>query len=680
MSNHLENSISPYLLQHAQNPVDWYPWKTEALEIARFKDKPIFLSIGYSACHWCHVMAHETFEDPEIAEIMNNYFVNIKVDREERPDLDSIFMAYVVALNGQGGWPMSVFLTPDLTPFYGGTYFPPISRYGLPAFKDVLLSLSNIWHNRREEVISTSWKIALHQQVKSVNDTGSIPLESQILFIATQNLIKSYDQKFGGWGTAPKFPQPMALEFLIRRHLSGDGDALKPVVHTLKSMARGGMFDVVGGGFARYSTDNDWHIPHFEKMLYDNAQLIQVYLHAWLVTNDASFRQVMDDSLHFVTREMSSELGGFYSSLDADSEGEEGKFYLWTLKEIQNALGAKDDLYWAAFGLNEQNDKDNAIILQRKMDDSEIANLFGFSIDEVKSRMKQSRDTLLAIRNRRIHPALDDKVLTSWNGLMLSAFAEAARVFGNHQYLQIAIKNANFLLKSLRRDGILHRAWRNGRVSPEVFLEDYAALILGLLDLYQTDFDNRWYIEAYDLTEEMIRRFNDPKGGFFDIPNTAQVVLLKPKELQDNAIPSGNALAAEVLLKMAAYAENEEWRILAENMLGLVANIFSDYPTAFSRWLTAADFSFNEVRQVAIIGDLTDKCTRSFLKEIRKSYYPNMIVAASNFPVLKGSPKLLSNRSMVNGEPTVYICVGFICKEPVTKIDDLKAQLDKLKF
>ena len=675
MPNHLASSTSPYLLQHVNNPVDWYPWGKDAIEKARSEDKPIFLSIGYAACHWCHVMAHESFEDPEIAAIMNTNYVCIKVDREERPDLDSIYMAAVVALTGQGGWPMSVFLTPDLTPFYGGTYFPPKSKFGLPAFKEVLLSLSDHWQQKREEVIRASQQIITHLNESTNNLKVEAQFSPDVLTKATHSLINTYDWQFGGWGAAPKFPQPMVLEFLLRRHLSVAGDVIKPVLHALRTMARGGMYDVVGGGFARYSTDTAWHIPHFEKMLYDNAQLAQVYLHSWQITGELSFRHVVEDTLAFVIREMLSTEGGFYSSLDADSEGKEGKFYIWTLAEIRSVFGEKDDFFETAYGLKESGNWEGKIVLQRMVDDSDLASRFGLCIDEINKKLWDRHAQLLVVRNTRIHPATDDKVLTFWNGLMLSVFAEAARVFDNDQYLQVARKNADFILTSLRPDGKLHHVWRKGQVSQEVFLEDYASLILGLLDLYQVDFDNRWYSEAYGLAEEMIQRFNDPRGGFFDITNDAEIVIARPKELQDNATPSGNALAAEVLFKLAAFSENGEWRNLAENMLGLVTNLSSDHPWAFSRWLSSADFNFNKVRQVAIVGDMADIRTRSFLTTIRKSYTPNMIIAASNYPIPGGSPALLADRPMIEGNPTVYVCEGFICKLPVTTIEGLEEQL-----
>ncbi len=677
MTNRLAHTTSPYLLQHAGNPVDWYPWGPEALQRARQEDKPIFLSIGYAACHWCHVMAHESFEDPNIAAQMNQHFINIKVDREERPDLDGIYMSAVVAFTGQGGWPMSVFLTPDLVPFYGGTYFPPRPRYGMPSFHEVLLALADYWQNQRDEVIHSGQRIleALLQQ-KTGNASGG-NLTPETTRQATQSLLSSYDWQHGGWGRAPKFPQPMALEFLLRRHYNaGDPKALETVQHALNAMARGGMYDVVGGGFARYSTDADWLVPHFEKMLYDNAQLTSAYLHAWQISREPRYRLVVEETLGFVQRELLAPQGGFYSSLDADSEGVEGKFYVWTLDEIRSVLGERDELFEAAYGLTQGGNWEGKIVLQRVATDDEVAQRFGIPAEEIFTRLANRHAQLLSQRNQRIRPGTDDKVLTSWNGLMLSAFAEAARALENDTYLQVAQRNADFILREMLVEGRLRRSWRQGQTSPEVFLEDYAALILGLLDLYQVDFNPRWFAAAQALTGEMIDQFHDPEGGFFDTNRAAETVLLRPKDLQDNATPSGNALATDALLKMAAFSENEEWLQLAEGSLAQVARMAADYPTAFSRWLSDADFYQNKTRQIALIGDPKDPQMTEFLREIRSAYRPNTVVAAAGLPIPDGSPALLADRPMLDGKVTAYVCEGFVCKRPVASISELKELLN----
>ncbi len=680
MTNQLVHATSPYLLQHAHNPVDWYPWGPQALQRARQEDKPIFLSIGYAACHWCHVMAHESFENPDIAALMNQHYINIKVDREERPDLDGIYMSAVVALTGQGGWPMSVFLTPDLVPFYGGTYFPPHSRYGLPSFRELLVSLADYWQNRRDEVLRSGGEIlkAVMQQKAGQEQSGSFSAVTTQR--ASQRLLSSYDWQHGGWGKAPKFPQPMALEFLLRRYVSGDDNTLKPVQHALNAMARGGMYDVVGGGFARYSTDADWLVPHFEKMLYDNAQLASVYLHAWQISAEPRFRQVVEETLGFVQRELLAPEGGFYSSLDADSEGVEGKFYVWTLDEIRSVLGEKDELFETAYGLTATGNWEGKIVLQRVATDAELTGMFGLSATEIHKKLAERHALLLAQRNTRIRPATDDKVLTSWNGLMLSAFADAARALGNSSYLLVAQRNADFILRELVVDGRLRRSWRQGQTSPEVFLEDYAAFILGLLDLYQADFNPRWFAAAQTLTAEMIDQFQDTSesGGFFDTTRDAETVLLRPKDLQDNATPSGNALAVDALLKMAAFSENEEWRQLAEESLGQVAGMAAEYPTAFSRWLSAGDFSVSKTQQIALIGAPKEISADmlAYLREIQHAYRPNTVVAASNLPIPQGSPALLADRPMIEEKTTVYICEGFVCQQPLNSMDELKKQLD----
>ncbi|MFH2040673.1 MAG: thioredoxin domain-containing protein, partial [Chloroflexota bacterium] len=632
MPNQLTNQNSPYLVQHANNPVDWYPWGPEALEKARLEDKPIFLSIGYAACHWCHVMAHESFEDPEIAAILRSGYISIKVDREERPDLDSIYMAAVVALTGQGGWPMTVFLTPDLEPFYGGTYFPPERRHGLPAFKELLLYLSEAWQKRRVEITRSAQQISLHLQQRSDQDEPSGSFTTEMMESALTSLLANYDWKHGGWGTAPRFPQPMTIEFLLRRHHAGHPEALKPAIHALHAMSRGGMYDVIAGGFSRYSTDNNWLVPHFEKMLYDNAQLARVYLHAWQVSRQPFFRQVVEETLGFVMREMLSPQGGFYSSLDADSEGEEGKFYAWSLDELRSTLAESSPFFESAYGIHAGGNWEGKIVLQRAVDDTTLASQFGLTPDQVAKKLADCHARLLSFRETRIRPGTDDKVLTAWNGLMLSAFAEAGRVFSNADYLQIASRNADFLLTSLQVEGKLRRTWRLGQSGTEVFLEDYAALILGLLELYQSDFNQRWFTEACRLTEEMLARFSDPVGGFFDTARDAEKLLTRPKDLQDNATPSGNALAAEALLRLAALTERADWRQTAETALNLVADMAPRYPTSFGRWLSAADLSLGKVDQVAILGDPADERTQALLNVVRNIYHPAMVVAASSFP------------------------------------------------
>ncbi len=680
--NRLSTSTSPYLLQHAHNPVDWYPWGKEALQKAENEDKPIFLSIGYAACHWCHVMAHESFEDTGTAAFMNENFVNIKVDREERPDLDGIYMQAVVAMTGSGGWPMSVFLTPDLRPFYSGTYFPPVPRYNMPSFKDVLQGLTRAWREERDEILRVGEQVTGHLQLQTAAGSASGDTFTPATLEAVADaMLEAYDRTHGGWGSAPKFPQPMSLEFMLRRALAGPGqreEYTKLVTHALRAMSRGGMYDVVGGGFARYSTDNTWRVPHFEKMLYDNALLASIYLHTWQVTGEPAFRRVVEQTLDFITRELTHPQGGFYSSLDADSEGEEGKYYVWTLDEIRNNISEESEfeLFKAAYGLTEQGNWEGRTILQRALDDASLAARFKLDPEDVPVKLGESHSKLLAARAPRVRPGTDDKVLTGWNGLMLGAFAEAARALNDSRYLEVARRSADFLLSALRPDGQLRRAWRNGRTTEEVFLEDYAALILGLLELYQTDFNVRWFSAAQELADQMVTRFKDPAGGFFDTPEDGEKLLVRPKEIQDNAIPSGNALAAEALLKLSALTDYGEYRDLAESALALAANSAMRYPTSFARWLSAADFALGTVKQIAILGEAQDDTFQGVLKKLRSEYRPNVLAAASTFPPLKEAPTLLAERPLLDNRTTVYVCEGFTCRLPVTSTDDFIKQLE----
>ncbi|MDW8277569.1 MAG: thioredoxin domain-containing protein [Anaerolineales bacterium] len=678
MPNRLARETSPYLLQHVHNPVDWYPWGEEALQRARAEDKPIFLSIGYAACHWCHVMERESFEDPETAELMNRHFVNIKVDREERPDLDSIYMAATVALTGSGGWPMSVFLTPDLQPFYCGTYFPPRRRYNMPSFRDVLTGIAQAWQNEREEIFKVGSQITEHlQRANLVPGRAALPLTPSLLDNAADYLYQSYDWGFGGWGGAPKFPQPMTIGFLLARatHPSEPerrANYLKTAIHVLRAMSRGGMYDVVGGGFARYSVDNLWRVPHFEKMLYDNAQLALVYLHGYLLSGEESFRQVCEETLDFVLREMTHPLGGFYSSLDADSEGEEGKFYVWEFDELKDLLGDEFAFFQSAYGLTPAGNWEGKIVLQRALDDATLAARFGLTRETARQRLSALHARLLEVRTRRTRPATDDKILTAWNALMLQAFAEAARYLGRADYLQAARRNATFLLQNLMVEGKLLRSWREGMARHSAYLEDYAALGLGLLSLYQSDPAPEWYVAALRLADDLMNRFADPAGGFFDTPADHESLLLRPKDLQDNATPSGNALAAHLLLQLAAYGDRPAWRRTAEEMLAPVLETAVRYPTAFARWLTAADFALGPVNEVAIVGAYPNRLLETLWKTCRM----RQVVAISAFPPPDGAPALLRDRPLLNGQPTAYVCRDFVCKQPVTRPEELEAQLN----
>jgi hypothetical protein len=681
MTNRLAGENSPYLLQHAENPVEWYPWGEEALARARDEDKPIFLSIGYAACHWCHVMAHESFEDAATAANLNQNYVSIKVDREERPDLDGIYMQATMAMTGSGGWPMSVFLTPALQPFYAGTYFPPVRRHNLPAFNDLLESLAQAWRQNRTEIEGIAKKVvdSLGQTARTEN--GDAPTEG-MLSEAEAALVQGADRINGGWGHAPKFPQPMTIEYLLRRAAAGrsaNADGLAAAVQTLKAMMRGGMYDVVGGGFSRYSTDEVWRVPHFEKMLYDNAQLALAYLHASMLTKEEAFEAVCVETLGFVTRELMDAEGGFYSSLDADSEGREGKYYVWTEEQLREAIADASlfKTFAAAYGVTARGNWEGVTVLQRAFDDDSTASLLKVEPTEIHRQIRECHARLLRAREKRIRPHTDDKVIAAWNGLMLQAFAQAARYLGQHdgkaRYLEVATRNARFLLKHMRPNGTLRRVWRQGHAGDQVFLEDYAAVILGLLDLYQADFNAEWYAAAQELADEMTVRFTDPRGGFFDTPEFAEDLLLRPKDIQDSATPSGNALACEALLRLAAFTGEGSYRDMAEAALRMGLVNAARFPTSAARWLSAADLALADGKELAILHPPSSG-PGDFMRRVDATYRPNLIVAAAAYPPATTSPAVLQDRPLIGERVTAYLCEGFVCRQPVTDPLELISQ------
>ena len=697
MTNQLAQSNSPYLLQHQDNPVDWYPWGSVALGRAKAEDKPIFLSIGYAACHWCHVMAHESFEDPSTAAYMNEHFINIKVDREERPDLDGIYMEAVVSLRGSGGWPMSVFLTPEGQPFLGGTYFPPTPRHGLPSFRQVLEHVNKLWREERGKVLQSGRELQEQlQRSRFPTNQPSDPslrsgqaLQSETLNQAVMALAQAYDWQRGGWGRAPKFPQPMTIEFLLGRATQGDKLALDMARHALNAMARGGMYDVVGGGFARYSVDDKWLVPHFEKMLYDNAQIARSYLYGYLLTRGDRFREVCERTLDFVLRELHNEQGGFLSSLDADSEGEEGKYYVWSWEEIEKEIGETEtrDLFVAAYGVTREGNFEGKNILQRVKTDDELIKQFNIKPSNLNPRLEAARAALFAARNHRVRPGTDDKVLTSWNALMLVAFAEAGRYLKRPDYTEVARQNAEFLLREIYLGDRLLRSWRAGRGEHNAYLEDYAALVLGLLALYQTDPDVRWYTEAERLAGEMLEHFDDPDGGFFDTRDDHEELISRPKDTQDNATPSGNALAATALLQLASYSGKSKWRDLAEGMLKIIQETAARYPTSFAQWLCAMNFALGDGNEIAIIsnraylypngrGSQADPESTQLLDIVRRKWRPFDVVAVSSYPPSAAGPALLADRPLKEGKATAYVCRNFTCQLPVNTAKDLSAQLD----
>ena len=681
MANRLKNETSPYLLQHAENPVDWYPWGPEALSTAAQEDKPIFLSIGYAACHWCHVMEEESFEDELTAAILNQHFISIKVDREERPDLDHIYMNAVVAMTGQGGWPMSVFLSPQGEPFFGGTYFPPRQRYGMPAFSELLENISRLWNTDRQKLLQSAENITKYLRENTVVSLENVsPLSNDSIQSAVEQLTKSYDHEYGGWGKAPRFPQPMIIDFLLLQALREEPpnrSILNITRHYLETMQRGGLFDVVGGGFHRYSTDDNWLVPHFEKMLYDNAQLALVYLHAYLVTKEPSFLRTCQQTLDFVQREMTHPLGGFYSSLDADSDGKEGVFYTWSLDEINAALSDKKMIlsFMSIYPIASEGNFEGKNILQRQQSEQELAAKLGINLAQYHLDLDSSHARLLKKRQTRNRPLTDDKILTGWNAMMMIAFAEAGRHLQRPDYLTTAQTNARFLINNLYHEDRLLRAWREGAAKNNAYLEDYAALIIALITLYQADNDPSWYHHAIKLTGEMVAAFTALDGGFYNTRADHETLLLRPKELQDNAIPSGNALAMKALLLMDAYAHNEEWQTLAENSLSAAQTLMTQQPTAFPYWLQSLDYAISPIQQVVVILPSNSSLPDNVARTLHEKFRPRTILAITDVEQSPTAPPITHNRPLLNNLPTFYVCEKFICQRPTNSWEDLTDQI-----
>jgi uncharacterized protein YyaL (SSP411 family) len=587
-------------------------------------------------------------------------------------------MSAVVAITGQGGWPMSVFLTPDGQPFFGGTYFPPVRRYDMPAFREVLESVHNVWSKDRGQILESSRQISDH--LKSSADTGNAPpdLQPDILEKASMALAQAYDWKFGGWGSAPKFPQPMTIEFLLRRASLGDRFALEIAEHALQAMIRGGMYDLVGGGFSRYSTDNTWHTPHFEKMLYDNALLSQAYLHAYLITRAPTYRRVCQETLDFIVRELADPEGGFYSSLDADSEGQEGKYYLWKPAEIEAAIPDPQDARWLidAYHVSESGNFEGSNILARSQDDATLAERDGVSATAIVDRFSRLHGQLLRARQDRVRPATDDKVLVAWNALAMISFAEAGRYLNRPDYVDMAIRNAGFLIRALHPSDRLLRSWRLGQAQHNACLEDYAALILALLSTYQSNPQNRWYEAAVNLSNEMLAHFTDPSGGFYDTRDDQELLFTRPKDLQDNALPCGNSLAAMSLLQLSAYSGQSALRQRAEDMLRFIQAWCVRYPTAFANWLCAIDFGLNPVSEVALLAPATQPEITAFSEVLWGKYRPRLVSASSTLPLPESAPPLLFDRPLMDNLPTAYVCHSFVCKKPVNNPDEFRSQLD----
>jgi uncharacterized protein YyaL (SSP411 family) len=687
MTNRLAGETSPYLLQHAHNPVDWYPWGPEALQKAKEEDKPILLSIGYSACHWCHVMERESFENEQTARTMNENFVNIKVDREERPDLDAVYMDAVQAMTGHGGWPMTMFLTPDGVPFFGGTYFPPDEGRGMMSFPRVLAGVSQAYKEEKEKVLESAVQMRdfLRNTTTAVRSTTTQP-NTAILDEAARNMLKEFDRVNGGTQGAPKFPQPMNIEFMLRQYKrTGDLGLLGMAELTLQKMAQGGIYDQAGGGFHRYSVDDAWLVPHFEKMLYDNALLARVYLEAYQFTGNPLYRRVAEETLDYVAREMTSHEGGFYSSQDADSEGVEGKFYVWSPEEIIDTLGEENGrLFSLLYDVTRRGNFEghNILHLPRTLD--EVAAATGLPLARLEEVADQGRKKLYEARKKRVHPGRDDKVLVAWNGLMLRAFAEAAAVLERDDYRDIAIHNAEFVMSKLVQQPEEHkeaasdkqpseirlcRTYKDGRAHIDAFAEDYAFYADGLISLYEATFEPTWAEKARSLMATLTGHFWDAQnGGFFSTADFHEGLVSRPKEVYDNAVPSANSVAAEALVRLYLLTAEPDYEHFALETMRPLLDGLRQAPTAFGRMLCALDFYLGSPAEVALIGDMRLDDMREMLRAVWSTYVPNKVVAGSP-PGDKAAAKvvpLLADRPQVDGRATAYICRNYVCQAPTT--------------
>ncbi len=683
MPNRLAGETSPYLLQHAHNPVDWFPWGPDALARARLLDRPIFLSIGYAACHWCHVMERESFEDEATASYLNDHFLSIKVDREERPDLDQVYMAAVQAMTGAGGWPMSVFVTPDGRPFYGGTYFPDEPRHGMPSFRQVLEGVAQAWREQRPELEAAGGRLVAGMIEHGRLSPGVDDPTETLLETATAAIEASFDPVNGGWGGAPKFPQPMTIEYLLRRHVAtGDARPLAVARRSLDAMADGGLRDQLGGGFHRYSTDARWLVPHFEQMLYDNALLARVYLHAWVLTGDESYGAVAIATLDYLTRELTTVDGAFAASQDADTDGIEGLSFTWNAAQIREVLGGDGPLFATAYGVTDRGNWEGVTILSRVVSDSDLAERHGLERSAVRVRLAAARERLLALRGRRPQPARDDKALAAWNGLAIAALADASVALDGVEpaaaltYRRAAERAAATVIGGLLgTDGSLSRSWKDGRAVGTAVLEDHTHLADGLLALYEATFDERWFTIARGLMDRVLAQFSDPAGGFFDTSDDHERLVTRPKDVQDNAVPSGNAMAASVLLRLYAWTGDGAYRAAADRAIRTVVPLVARYPIGFALWLSAMDLAVRPIVEVAIAGGRDDPATAALVAEARRGFRPSQIMAVAADPG-SSSISLLDGRVALAGRPTAYVCRNFACRLPVTTPDALRAELD----
>ncbi|GMV07765.1 MAG: thioredoxin domain-containing protein [Gemmatimonadota bacterium] len=679
MPNRLAAEPSPYLRQHARNPVDWYPWGPEALERARREDMPILLSIGYSACHWCHVMERESFEDPAVAEVMNRSFVNVKVDREERPDVDQVYMRAVQAMTGHGGWPLTVFLTPDARPYYGGTYFPPTPHQGMPSFRQVLDAAARAFSDRRDDVEAGAGDVvAALTRVAEAGPSVGGALGPAFLDQAYRSLARAFDPAHGGFGRAPKFPQPSTLEVLFRHHArTGDPEALAMAVTTLRRMAAGGIRDHLAGGFHRYSVDARWLVPHFEKMLYDNALLAQAYLDGFRLTGDDALREVAEETLDWMLREMRCPDGGFHTAWDADSEGEEGRFYVWSAREVEEALGPEEArLFRRAYDVTPEGNFEGKSILWLPHDAPALAAALGLDPADLRRRLAAARTRLLEVRSRRVPPFRDEKVLTSWNGLAVRAVAEAGGALGRPDYLAQAERSAAFLLGALRRDGTLFRSFMEGEARIPGFLEDYASLGNALLSLHEATLERRWREEAEWCCRRMLDLFRDDATGVFhDSARDGETLFMRPRDPMDNATPSGNSLAAELLARLGHLLGQEAWVDMARGLAAGEREVTERYPTAFGRLLAVADRLEAPPVEVAVVGRADDPERAALLRAALSPFHRNRTVTGRAPGEGDGGIPLLEGRDAPDGRATAWLCQGYACRAPVTDATALADQM-----
>ncbi len=678
-TNRLIHETSPYLLQHAHNPVDWYPWGEEAFEKAESENKPILLSVGYSACHWCHVMEHESFENEKIAALMNEFFVNIKVDREERPDIDEVYMNAVQILTGRGGWPMTVFLTPDRKPFYGGTYFPPEDRYGVPGFPRVLSAVADAYHQKPKDVERSVAEILGTLNRLGTSSGSERPFARDEVANAVKELFSGYDPDHGGFGRAPKFPNAGVFEVFLRHyHTSKDEGALEVVTHTLTKMAEGGIYDHLGGGFHRYSVDAKWLVPHFEKMLYDNAQLVRVYVDAFRITGTRLFRRVAEETVDYLLREMLHSEGGFYSTQDADSEGEEGRFFVWTPAEIVEILGEeKAEIFCRMYDVSDLGNFEGRNILHPILSVEQAARYFSKGVDEIAQLITEAKLKLFQEREKRVKPFRDEKILVSWNGLMLSGLAAAYQITGESRYRAAARQTVEFIFSRMVTDGFLLHSYKDSQARLRGFLDDYAFLIVGLLDFYEATLEREFLTHARELANTMADEFWDDRGGgsFFS-GQSGEKLITRGKPAFDGSVPSGNSMAALALLRLYHYSGNEEYLKKAEQTLRLYYDAMERQPFGFAHMLAALDFYLEKPKEIVLIADPSEQATQDLLGKISRLYLPSQTlqVFAPGTPLKEAMP-LLEGKGQINGKPTVYVCHNFTCSRPVIEWDDLEKLL-----